>query len=91
MNSNSSKSSDSIKSGRWYWLDWLRVLAMATIYLYHSGRPFVPFKWAIMNAEPDPLFTLGNVFVTGWIMPLFFVVSGMSVYFSLAKRSPGQF
>lgn len=91
MNSNSSKSPDSMKSKRWYWLDWLRVLAMATIFLYHSGRPFVPFDWPIMNPEPDPLFTLANVFVTGWIMPLFFVVSGMSVYFSLAKRSHGQF
>ena len=91
MNINSSKSPDSMKSKRWYWLDWLRVLAMATIFLYHSGRPFVPFEWAIMNPEPDPIFTLANVFVTGWIMPLFFVVSGMSVYFSLAKRSPGQF
>jgi len=27
---------------RWYWLDWLRVLAMGTIFLYHSSRPFLP-------------------------------------------------
>ena len=72
---------------RWYWLDWLRVLAMGTVFLYHSGRPFVTaFPWHIMNPEPDLLFTLVNVFVTGWIMPLFFVVSGMATYFSLAKR-----
>ena len=98
MNSNSVKSVDSRtqkvetkKVKRWYWLDWLRVLAMGMIFLYHSGRPFVPFEWHIMNPEPDLLFTLFNVFVTGWIMPLFFVVSGMAIYFSLAKRSPGQF
>jgi len=28
-------------SERWYWLDWLRVLAMGIVFLYHSGMPFV--------------------------------------------------
>ena len=79
------------KPARRYDIDWLRVLAMLTIFLYHSGRPFVLFPWAIMNSEPDPIFTLANIFVTGWIMPLFFVISGMATYFSLAKRSPGQY
>jgi len=98
MNGNSSKpySSGSPRETeryeRWYWLDWLRVLAMGTIFLYHSGRPFVlVFPWHIMNPEPDLVFTLVNVFVTGWIMPLFFVISGFATYFSLAKRSPVQF
>ena len=79
------------KPERRYDIDWLRVLAMAMIFLYHSGRPFVPFDWAIMNVEPDPIFTLFNVFVTGWIMPLFFVISGIATYFSLTKRSIGQY
>jgi hypothetical protein len=98
MNGNSSKpySSGSPRGieryERWYWLDWLRVLAMGTIFLYHSGRPFVlVFPWHIMNPEPDLVFTLVNVFVTGWIMPLFFVISGFATYFSLTKRSPMQF
>ncbi|WP_287585915.1 acyltransferase family protein [Candidatus Borrarchaeum sp.] len=76
---------------RWYWLDWLRVIAMGTIFFYHSGRPFIITPWHIMNPEPDPLFTLVNVFVTGWIMPLFFVISGMATYFSLGKRNALQF
>ena len=91
MSGSSLNSSDSIISERWYWLDWLRVLAMVTIFLYHSGRPFVVFEWHIMDAEPDMVFTLVNIFVTGWIMPLFFVISGMATYFSLARRSPRQF
>jgi glucan biosynthesis protein C len=78
-------------SQRSYWLDWLRVLAMGTIFLYHSGRPFITIAWHIMNPEPDLLFSLVNAFVTGWIMPLFFVISGIATYFSLAKRSPVQF
>ncbi len=44
-----------------------------------------------MNPEKDLIFTLFNVFVTGWIMPLFFVISGIATYFSLARRNTGQF
>jgi len=65
---------------------------MGTIFLYHSGRAFmIDDSWHIMNPEPDLLFTLVIVFVSGWIMPLFFVISGMATCFSLAKRSPAQF
>jgi len=77
---------------RWYWLDWLRVLAMGTIFLYHSGMPFVTYDtWHIMNPEPDLMITLVNELVIGWIMPLFFVISGIGAYFALAKRSPLEF
>ena len=77
---------------RWYWLDWLRVIAMGTIFLYHSGRPFIFIPWHITNPGPSDLaFTLMNIFVTGWIMPLFFTVSGIATYFSLSRRSPGQY
>ncbi len=76
---------------RWYWLDWLRVIAMGTIFFYHSGRPFIIIPWHIMNPTPDLLFTLVNIFVSGWIMPLFFTVSGIATYFSLSRRSPGQY
>jgi hypothetical protein len=79
------------KYERWYWLDWLRVIAMGTIFLFHSGRPFIHIEWHVMNPEPDMLFMVTNIFVTGWIMPLFFVISGMATYFSLAKRSSRQF
>ncbi|MFX0094765.1 MAG: acyltransferase family protein [Candidatus Hodarchaeota archaeon] len=89
--SNSGSTREPIKRERWYWLDWLRVLAMGTIFLYHCGRPFIHIEWHIMNPEPDMLFTIVNIFVSGWIMPLFFVISGMATYFSLAKRNPTQF
>ncbi len=80
-----------ITSARWLWLDWVRVLAMGIIFLFHSSRPFAPPSWHIMNPTPDLGFTLFDIFVSGWIMPLFFAVSGIAVYFSLAKRSASQF
>lgn len=54
--------------------------------------PFVTYdSWHIMNPQPDLVVTLINALVIEWIMPLFFVISGIATYFSLAKRSPTQF
>jgi glucan biosynthesis protein C len=79
-------------SERWYWLDWLRVLAMGTIFLFHSSRPFDVYSpWHITNSTPDLGFTLFDSFISGWIMPLFFVISGIAVYFSLSRRSASEF
>jgi fucose 4-O-acetylase-like acetyltransferase len=44
-----------------------------------------------MNSQLDLGFTLFDAFISGWIMPLFFAISGIAVYFSLTKRSPLQF
>jgi len=76
---------------RRYWLDWLRVLAMGTIFLFHSSRPFAPPPWHVMNSTLDLGFTLFDAFISGWIMPLFFVISGIAVYYSVGKRSGLQF
>ncbi len=79
-------------SERWYWLDWLRVLAMGTVFLYHSGMPFVTYDtWSVMNSQPDLVITLFNLMVIGWIMPLFFMISGIGVFFALAKRGSLEF
>jgi hypothetical protein len=44
-----------------------------------------------MNSTPDLGFTLFDAFISGWIMPLFFVISGIAVYYSIGKRSVPQF
>ena len=77
---------------RQYWLDWLRVLAMGMIFLYHSGLPFNNYTtWVVMNSEPNQIISLFTKWVSTWAMPLFFVISGMAACFSLSKRSSGQF
>jgi len=77
----------SLAPARWFWLDWLRVLAMGTIFLFHSSRPFAPPPWHVMNSTMDVGFTIFDTFISGWIMPLFFAISGIAVYSSLRKRS----
>jgi glucan biosynthesis protein C len=76
---------------RRYWLDWLRVLAMGAIFLFHSTAPFSYFPWDVMNPTPNLGFTVFGLFILGWVMPLFFVISGISVYFSLSSRGASQF
>jgi uncharacterized membrane protein (DUF485 family) len=44
-----------------------------------------------MNSTPDLGFTLFDAFISGWIMPLFFVISGVAVYYSVGKRGTHQF
>jgi hypothetical protein len=64
---------------------------MGTIFLFHSSRAFAPPPWSIDNSTMDLGFTLLDAFISGWIMPLFFVISGVAVYFSIAKRNAYQF
>jgi glucan biosynthesis protein C len=78
-------------SVRSYWLDWVRVLAMGMLFLFHSSRPFAPPEWHVMNSTTDLGFILFDGVVSAWVMPLFFVISGIAVHYSLAKRSALQF
>jgi len=78
-------------SERWFWLDWLRVVAIGLVFLYHSGMPFmIDSTWHITNSQPDLMITVFNL-VLSPLMPLLFIVSGVSTFFSLSKRSPEQF
>jgi len=64
---------------------------MGTIFLFHSSASFSYFPWNINNPTPNLGFTVFGLFLLGWAMPLFFVISGISAYFSLARRSASQF
>lgn len=76
---------------RYYHIDWLRVLAMFTIFLYHCARFFDLRFWHAKNSQ---LYLEMSVFVSFlglWIIPLFFVLSGLSSYYSLGHRTGGQY
>lgn len=75
-------------SQRRYDLDWLRVLAILLIFVYHSSRPFDNMEsWHVKNNELTGAFDLLAVLGGLWIMPLFFVLSGAGAYFSLRSRT----
>jgi peptidoglycan/LPS O-acetylase OafA/YrhL len=79
-----------LTSERRYDIDWLRVIAIGLLILYHIGFVFLPFGvfiGFIQNAEAldgiwNPMSML-NI----WRIPLLFFVSGMGVSFAIRKRS----
>jgi glucans biosynthesis protein C len=79
-------------SPRRYDLDWLRVLAIVLIFVYHSSRPFDTMEsWHVKNNQLTPAFDLLAVFGGLWIMPLFFMLSGAGASFSLRSRTVEAF
>jgi len=80
-----------ISTTRRYDLDWLRVFATLIIFLFHAAKPFINDLWHIKNAQVDPVLDFTSGLVDVWMMPLLFVVSGMSIALSLRSRTARTF
>jgi len=74
-----------VVSSRRYDLDWLRVLAILVVFLYHSTRFFNLGDWHIKNINTYLWVEIWNVFATSWMMPLFFIISGASLFYAVGK------
>ncbi len=72
---------------RRYDIDWLRVLAMLTIFLFHCARFFNYQDWQVKNNQLDFGMSVFVEIVSQWIMPLFFILSAISVYYALDHRN----
>lgn len=75
------------RAGRLYYLDWLRVLAILVVFFLHCAKIFDYHTTDVYNAVRSPVLSAFREFVLIWIMPLFFTISGASVFLSL---KPGQ-
>jgi glucan biosynthesis protein C len=79
------------KLERRYDLDWLRVLATLGVFTMHCFRFFDPMDWEVKNNVTSENLLIILFFFAQWLMPLFFTVSGASIYFALSFRTPRQF
>lgn len=75
---------------RRYDIDWLRVIAIGFLLIYHIAIGFQP--WSLMigfiqNNEPLELLWILMAMLNIWRIPLLFFVSGMGVYFAIRKRN----
>jgi glucan biosynthesis protein C len=91
MQTDAQAQRSSEKSVRLHYLDWLRVLAILGVFLFHAVHPFDMFPWEIKNAEQSVAVTLFIVFLGPWGMPLFFLVSGTGSWFALRRRTGRQY
>jgi len=77
-------------TSRRYDIDWLRVIAIGLLLIYHIGIGFQPFGVFIgfiqSNESLDALWVPMSM-LNIWRIPLLFFVSGMGVCFAIRKRS----
>lgn len=71
--------------------DWLTVLAMLCVFSFHCARFFNHEDWHVKNNQLSEGMTLFVSIVAQWIMPLFFMLSGISSYYSLNSRKSGRY
>jgi len=76
---------------RLHYLDTLRVLAVATVFVFHAFRPFNVTDWLVMNDRTSPVAIAFEALVGPWGMPFFFLLSGAGTWFALRRRTPRQY
>lgn len=75
---------------RRYDIDWLRVIAIALLLIYHIAIVFQPWAMLIGFIRSEEISTtiwLPMTMLNVWRIPILFFVSGMGVYFALTKRN----
>jgi len=72
-------------------LDWLRVLAILSVFVFHSSRFFDLEYWHVKNAAQYLGVQVWIIILANWMMPLIFVISGASLFYALGKGKPGKF
>ena len=76
---------------RQYYLDWMRILLIITVFLFHIGMIFNNFDWHIKNEQQFAGLAPVMSFLHLWRMPLLFLISGAGTYYALGKRSQKQY
>ena len=79
------------ESVRLHYLDWLRVIAILGVFLFHAVHPFDFFDWHIKNAELSMAITVFLALLFPWGMPFFFLIAGTGSWFALRRRTAGQY
>ncbi len=72
---------------RLHYLDWLQVLAIAGVFLFHALHILDDlFPWHIKNEASSALANFFVGFFVLWGMPFFFLMAGGTSWFSLRRR-----
>ncbi|WP_433169380.1 acyltransferase family protein [Kribbella sp. CA-247076] len=73
------------------YLDWLRVLAVVGVFVFHTLRPFDDADWHVKNAERSEGISIGIAFLGLWGLAFFFLLSGAGAWLALRWRTAGGF
>jgi glucan biosynthesis protein C len=78
-------------SERRFDLDWVRVITMLVIFVFHCGMFFTSWPWHLKYGQVYSPVEIFNSFADTWQMPMLFLVSGAATWFSLRSRRAGNF
>jgi hypothetical protein len=89
--SNFAENGKATRIDRLYFLDWLRVFGILLVFLHHCSKFFDYHTTVVFNTVRSPVLSAFREFNFLWMMPLFFIISGASVFLSLKPDKTGQF
>ncbi|MCK5443072.1 MAG: acyltransferase [Maribacter sp.] len=76
---------------RKYFIDWLRIGLIISVFFFHVGMIFRPEQWHVNSAESfsflDPIMWWLHI----WRMPLLFLVSGVGTFYAIGHRTSLQY
>jgi hypothetical protein len=79
-----------VNTERQYYIDWLRIIGTITVFIFHIIRIFDTGQYYLKD-EISQEITIIVLFTIQWMMPLFFIISGMSSFYSLGIRKPREY
>jgi hypothetical protein len=82
---------EGVKPPRCYYIDWLRVLTMLMIFLFHNAHLFDYIDWHLKNKQQSFWATAFVAFVHFWSMPLLFLLAGASTWFARNYKTGSEY
>jgi peptidoglycan/LPS O-acetylase OafA/YrhL len=80
------------RTDRQYYIDWLRILLIISVYLFHVGMIFNTWGWHVKNdVQYGGLLRQIMIFLHNWRMPLLFMISGAGTWYALKNISAGRY
>lgn len=76
---------------RKYFIDWLRIGLIISVFFFHVGMIFRPEQWHVNSAESFPFLDPIMWWLHLWRMPLLFLVSGVGTFYAISHRIAWQY
>src|SRR5512135_686427 len=68
---------------RLHWIDWLRVAAIAGVFVFHTFRPFNTDGWHVKNAETSAELNVLTTLFSSFGLAVLFLLAGIGMRFAL--------
>ena len=79
------------KKERKYFIDWLRIALIISVFFFHVGMIFNSWGWHVKSDERITFLEPIMAWLHLWRMPLLFLVSGVGTFYALGHRTSRQY